>query len=415
MSGAGCREVRRLDRRDTEIPAVPRVGKLVPWLMWALAAPTAAQQVRLGGQVRPRYESRDAGGQPRDAFTTTRVRADLTAALDRGIGAFIQVQGVRLWGEQASTVADARTADFGLHQGYVELTTGASSSISARVGRQELSFAEERLMGALDWSQQARAFDGVRVSVRGSSGTVDLFGAKLADPSAPGVLNDAEFAGGYAQFSGIGGHALDLYALYQRVAGVGTREATLGGRAVGKPGSGEYRLEGAYQLGERQGRRVEAFLLAARLTGYVAAGRGGVTLWYDYLSGDEAPGTGVNHAFNTLFATNHKFYGIADLFTDIPVHTGGHGLQDAALKLALAPVKELQLTLDGHAFRLARRGALSSAHLGEELDLAASWRYGANLVLSGGLGLVRDGPALRSLGRLDGDLAFTYLMLDARF
>lgn len=392
-----------------------RVGGLAPWLLWALATPLGAQQARLGGQVRTRYESRDAGVLPHDAFTTTRVRADLTAALDRGIGAFIQVQSVRLWGEQVSTVADARSADFGLHQGYVELTAGTASNVTARVGRQELSFAEERLMGSLDWSQQARAFDGVRFSARGTSGTVDLFGAKLADASGPGVSNDAEFAGGYAQFSGVGAHALDLYALYQRSAGMGTREATLGGRAVGKPGVVEYRVEGAYQLGERQGRRVEAFLLAARLSGYVADGRGSVTLWYDYLSGDEGPGAGVNHAFSTVFATNHKFYGIADLFTDVPLHTEGHGLRDAALKLSLAPVKDVQLALDGHAFRLTRRGGLVSGYLGEELDLVATWRYGANLVLSGGLGLVRDGPALRSLGRLDGDLAFAYLMLDATF
>lgn len=174
-------------------------------------------------------------------------------------------------------------------------------------------------------------------------------------------------------------------------------------------------MEGAYQLGERQGRQLKAFLLAARLTGYLAERRAAVTLWYDYLSGDEGPGAGVTHAFGTVFATNHKFYGIADLFTDIPLHTGGHGLQDAALKLSLAPVKDFQLGLDGHTFQVARRGALVSGHLGEELDLVTTWRYGANLVLSGGLALVRDGPALRSLGRLDGDLAFAYLMLDARF
>jgi hypothetical protein len=202
---------------------------------------------------------------------------------------------------------------------------------------------------------------------------------------------------------------LDVYVLFQRVADVGTQETTIGGRLFGKHGVGEYRFEGAYQFGDRSGRDLQAFLLAGQVTAALSQNRARVTLWYDYLSGSTTPGTGTDHAFATLFATNHRFYGIVDLFTDIPAHTGGRGLQDAALKLVLAPVTKLQLAIDGHVFRLARRGTLTSARLGEELDAVATYPYSANLVTSWGVAWVVDGPALRSLNRLQGDLTWVYV------
>lgn len=57
-----------------------------------------------------------------------------------------------------------------------------------------------------------------------------------------------------------------------------------------------------------------------------------MTLWYDHLSGDDDPSDGTVRVFDTLFATNHKFYGLADYFLNIPVQTVGRGLQDLALK-----------------------------------------------------------------------------------
>jgi hypothetical protein len=374
-----------------------------------------AQQVRVGGEIRPRYEFRDSTAAASQDFTSMRVRAELSATLERGVGALVQIQDVRIWGEEPSTIADSRNDDIGLHQGWAEIKIGSTPAWNVRVGRQEITFAEERLVGALDWNQHARSFDGVRAAVRGGFGSVDVCGVKLADATAPNVPQDADFGGAYAQLAGFSGNRLDAYVLHRWVADVGTQETTIGGRVFGKHGVGEYRLEGAYQLGERSSRDLEAFLLAAQVTAALAQNRARVTLWYDYLSGSTTPGTGTDHAFGTLFATNHKFYGIADLFTDIPAHTGGHGLQDAALKLALMPVTNLQLAIDGHAFRVARQGTLASARLGEELDAVATYPYSTNLVASCGVAWVVDGPALRSLNRLQGDLTWVYVTFDVKF
>jgi len=381
---------------------------------WVPAA-AGAQQVRVGGQIRPRYEYRDPGVGPADAFTSMRVRAELAAQLERGISAFVQIQDVRLFGEARSTTADARTANLGLQQGYADLVVGAGMAVWGRVGRQSASFGEERLVGALDWVQQGRSFDGARAGVRLPFGTADLFGFKIAEGTAPGAGDDAEFGGGYAQFTRFPLGTLDTYALLTRVPAVGTNQGTLGARLAGRRGMLEYRVEGAYQLGERGDLPVRAFLGAAQATLAVANGRARITLWYDHLSGDDAPADGTVRVFETILATNHKFYGYADLFTDLPAHTGNRGLRDAAVKMALTPVAPLAFALDGHAFRVANATGLASGRLGEEVDLTATWKYSVNAVVTGGASWVADGPQLRALGRLRGDLLFTYLMLDVKF
>ncbi len=68
-------------------------------LVIVMAAPAVGQEVKFGGQVRPRFEFRDPSGSGDDSFTSMRVRAQLSATLERNVGVFIQVQDVRLWGD----------------------------------------------------------------------------------------------------------------------------------------------------------------------------------------------------------------------------------------------------------------------------------------------------------------------------
>ncbi len=112
-----------------------------------------------------------------------------------------------------------------------------------------------------------------------------------------------------------------------------------------------------------------------------------VTLWYDYLSGDEDPFDGKHGVFDTLYATNHKFYGYMDQFLNVPVHTDpqgrgeGLGLQDFALKLSLQPTQKLKVAADLHHFRTAADDPKDSNgirlavddYIGEELDLTLKY------------------------------------------
>lgn len=384
----------------------------------ALAAPAAvsAQDLTWTGQVRPRYEHRDPVGGGPDEFTSMRVRLGLRALVDPSLTIFVQLQDVRIWGEESSTTGDFSADNLDLHQAYLRYSSRSRPWFAATVGRQETSFGGQRLVGAVDWLQQGRAFDGVRLDLDGGRTDVALVAHTLADATAATHQADAEFYGAYATVGAVGPGALDLYVLYDREEGASDADrATFGSRyAFSTAGGFSGRVEGSVQRGERSETDLSAWMVAARLGRTFAGGRGSVTLWYDYLSGDD-PDDAADNAFNTLFATNHKFYGFADLFLNIPVHTGGRGLQDAALKLSLGLADDVDLGVDLHSFSAARDQGLDSGHFANELDLTLTHRYSSALSLTAGFSFVQQDDALAAVGRLAEDMTFGYVMLNATF
>lgn len=394
-----------------------------PWWLAAvfiglvgLAPPTLAQDVSLGGQVRPRFEFRDSTEVRNDAFTSMRVRAHLAAALDRGVSIFIQFQDVRFWGEESSTLADFSADNFDLHQGYLEVRSSGPTTVAARLGRQELTFGGERVIGTVGWTQQGRTFDAVRLSADWDRFRVDVIGAQLAEESALGIEDDAYFLGAYAVLLDAGPGSLDLYALYDRAEGAAeTNQGTFGARWVGQYSGFDLRGEGTYQTGDRADVHVAAFMFGGRVGRPFYGGAASATLWYDYLSGDDDLSDGTLRVFDTLFATNHKFYGLADYFLNIPAQTAGRGLQDFAVKGTYAPHREVSLALDVHSFHLARSNGLTSGHLGEEIDLTGTYRYSKDLRVVGGFSYLFAAEGFSEIGRFTDDAIWTYLMVDAAF
>jgi hypothetical protein len=139
-----------------------------------------------------------------------------------------------------------------------------------------------------------------------------------------------------------------------------------------------------------------------------------VTAWYDHLSGDEDLTDDTQRVFSTLFATNHLYYGFADLFLNIPVHTGGRGLQDLALKGRFTATEDLSFGLDLHHFMVARQGTLTTMNLGQEIDLTVRHRYSPQLSIQAGFSYVVQGDGMGELGLLDEDMKWAFVMLNAK-
>ena len=379
------------------------------------ASPLSAQDLTFHGQVRPRYESRDPAGTGRDGFTSMRVRASIEAALEKGLTIFVQLQDVRRFGEEGSTLADFSADNFDVHQAYLRYKGQKADWLTTTIGRQQTAFGGQRLVGAVDWAQQGRAFDGVRFDVGREWGALALIGYTLADASTPAHDADAELFGAYATVADVGPGALELYLLYDRGDGTDeTHQQTFGARyAFGGQVSG--RVEGSFQTGDRSGSSVSAFMFGGRVGTTFAEGKAGVTAWYDYLSGDDDPTDDEVGVFSTLYATNHKFYGFADVFLDIPVHTGGAGLQDMAVKFSWTPTDRVRLGADLHSFSAAEQGLLSTSHFANELDLTLTHRYTPNLTMVTGLSFVMQDDALEEIGRLSEDMTWFYVMLNAVF
>ncbi|MEN9570154.1 MAG: hypothetical protein RL172_1385 [Bacteroidota bacterium] len=149
----------------------PNLYLLAAMLLVTMAANA---QFTLSGQLRTRTEVRNGlgnlvlkGTKPA-VFTSQRTRLAFGYKWDRlSFGA--SVQDVRVWGQDASTISNADGARFMLHEAWADLTlfNKADTTIAAKgidlmsfkIGRQELSYDDVRLIGNLDWLQQARRHD----------------------------------------------------------------------------------------------------------------------------------------------------------------------------------------------------------------------------------------------------------------
>jgi len=383
--------------------------RVLPLLLLASTSLFAAD-LEWGGQVRPRIEFRDpASGGDSDSFTTMRTRLQAKATLERQTSAFVQWQDVRLWGEESNTLGDFSADHIDVHQAYIDFKDFADYGFDLRLGRQEINLGGQRLVGAVGWTSQGRSFDGARLALTPGDAKIDLLGIRLADATAAAHADNAYLAGAYATLPSA--FNMELYLLYNS-AGAATDQITLGLRRAGKAGAFPYRVEAAYQTGERGGQDVAALLIGLRAG--TKLGKGTATLWFDYLSGDDDPSDGETKVFDTLFATNHKFYGAADLFLNIPAHTAGGGLQDIAFKLKW-PLGSIALKADIHSFSLVEKGTLESAHLGEEIDLTLSHKYSGDVGLTAGLSRVLADDSLGAIGRLADDATWAFFMVDARF
>ena len=386
--------------------------RVLPLLLIASTSLLAAE-LEWSGQIRPRAEFRDPSADgDGDSFTIMRTRLQVKSTLERQTSALIQWQDVRLWGEESNTISDFSADNMDLHQAYIDFKNFANRGFDLRLGRQEINLGGQRLVGAVGWTSQGRSFDGVRLPLAPGCTIVDLIGMRLADATAATHADNSYLTVAYATLPGALNCELFLLRNLLYNSAGDTDQITLGLRRAGKVGSYPYRVEAAYQTGERGGQDVAALLVGLRAG--TQLGQGSATLWFYYLSGYDNPSDGKTKVFDTLFATNHKFYCFADLFLNIPAHTAGRGLRDMAIKLSW-PLGQIALKADIHSFALAEKGGLDSAHLGEEIDLILNHKYSNDVSLTAGLSHVLADDAFAAIGRLSDDATWAFFMVDAHF
>ncbi|MCC8409172.1 alginate export family protein [Mucilaginibacter sp. UR6-1] len=147
---------------------------VVMGLCLGLLAGRANAQLTFSGQLRPRAEWRDGFGtlKPKNntaaAFISQRTRLALNYRSNRLIFQ-TTLQDVRLWGQDASTITVNDGSRLSLHEAWAEVILSNKSDTSfkyspldyfaIKIGRQELVYDDERLLGNLDWLQQGRRHD----------------------------------------------------------------------------------------------------------------------------------------------------------------------------------------------------------------------------------------------------------------
>jgi hypothetical protein len=156
---------------------------------FSLAALTASAQLTITGQLRPRGELRDGYGtlQPlgnKDAaFISQRTRLTLNYKWSHLIFQ-TSIQDVRLWGQDASTITVNDGSRLSLHEAWAEIILSNKKDTSfkkspfdyfaIKIGRQEITYDDEHLLGPSDWLQQARRHDAIVLKLIQSGWQVDL-------------------------------------------------------------------------------------------------------------------------------------------------------------------------------------------------------------------------------------------------
>lgn len=396
----------------------------------------------IGGQYFARGELRDSA----DFNATTddhtlgfdqRARLTVRASAKERVGILLELQDVRAWGSEPNTITV--TPNTGLHQGFVDLK--ATSWLDVRVGRQELSYGEDRLIGNLDWAQTARAFDGVFFRLTASpTVTVDGFGMMLKPPSW--LVPDAggsRFHNSGSYFTGLYARArfgklgFDTYALglFEDPATAATGRAkdnnrvTLGARGFANVGSLALVGEGAFQTGKVGAAEdlalAGAFALKATYTFAKVWGAPYVLGEFSGASGDGTPGDGVDHTFNQLFPTGHAHLGYMD-------YVGWSNVVAARGTVGFRPWGA-HVWLDVHHFRAwdpkgawyAANGSVFlaadpnrvSGNMGTELDLSVTVPVFDNVSLAGNVSVFL--PGLEALARGTAPSTWGFLSVRSQF
>ena len=149
----------------------------------------ASAQLSLTGQIKTRGELRDGYGtlepvgNKNAAFVSQRTRLTFNYKSSKLIFQ-TSVQDVRLWGQDASTITINDGSRLSLHEAWAELILSNKKDTSLKkspvdyfaikAGRQEISYDDERLLGATDWIQQARRHDAIVLKLLQSGWQVDL-------------------------------------------------------------------------------------------------------------------------------------------------------------------------------------------------------------------------------------------------
>ncbi len=133
----------------------------------------------------------------------------------------------------------------------------------------------------------------------------------------------------------------------------------------------------------------------------------------DFLSGTDALDTGnpENNTFNTLYATNHKFYGYMDYFLKIPLHTANGGLSDLFAGASYKATSNVALLANFHHFSLADNvaepgdpGKAIGKTLGSEIDAVLNYNFHPDINIKAGYSVMFPTASMEMLKGGDKDV-----------
>lgn len=425
-------------------------------------APIKFGKLTVDVQEKMRFEVREnnfdfdsAANGPQDAsWLLQRFRLGLGYDVNPWLKFYVQGQDVReLGGSRPNNigVAAAEGDDvFDVLKAFIQLGN-PKKGLSSTIGRQFLSYGDQRLVGPLEWLNQARTFDAAKLRYTASKYSLDFF---VASPVAfnnnmwnqsPFLDNDEAqndmFSGLYLSTLFIPFNlTTDFYLFNKRDDGNANFGARLGDTdfyTIGtlwkgdpkKLGGWDYTTEMAYQWGDVSGRDLSAF------AGHWAIGHNWLShawkprvgIQYNYSPGDGNAADGDLGTFQNLYPTNHLFYGYMDT-------TGWVNMHNPQLNISFQPTAKLKMMIDYHLYwnatnadawhrvngvtrvrplNAAATGA-GSKFRGQEIDLTAIYKLNPHVGLMAGYSVFFAGDYLKATGA-HSNAQFGYMQVQIDF
>lgn len=390
-----------------------------------------------GGQVRARYEYSDGstlkGYAPgtEDRILLERVRLDLSACFWSEPRLFLQLQDAHPF------LTKFKDSDFpksspientlDVRQLYVEWLRVGDSPFGFRLGRQQISYGDQRVFGPGNWGNTGRfAWDAAMVNITTDWFWIDFWVGKYLQYKT--AIWPDRSVGNFSTFviyAGVKNLPFRLEFFYVKkndrsvpfMGESGTGSLTL--QSIGLQGEGMLGdiLTGGMtlvtQYGDYGADRIRAFGGNAKL---------GVTLplaWkpeligqITYGSGDSNPTDGIHGTFDGVYGGRDiYFYGYLNLFF-------WANLWDGEIDVRVHPYEKLVLDIAFHHFSLAEprdawystglasvrhdRTGQSGKSLGAELDARVTWNPFEHLELMAGIGRFFPGSFVSNTGVAEG-------------
>lgn len=347
--------------------------------------------IKINGQYRARAEFRNGyrtlmtDSSKSAFFVGQRARLVFDFKKDK-IKMYFSIQDARTWGDE-----EQKKDLSGLQVNELWTELGIKKGFSVKLGRQELVYDDHRLFGNLDWANLTISHDALLIKYSNDStklkwhigGAFNQVGEPLSGTKY--LLKNYKVLGfSYVKKEFNKGHTLSAIAIVNGLNSTDLSAPKLKSTVTFGP-LYNYNLNGwkatlgAYFQGGKTENNLKQSAFMVNAYGEKKKKKLLLGIGADYLSGNSSKIDATkNHTFNTLYATNHKFYGYIDYFLNIPADTKQSGLVDAFGRIGYVPTNKISTTLDVHNFLMASKTKLNPAgvnkELGTELDLILDYK-----------------------------------------
>ena len=396
-------------------------------------------QLTIDAQLKARGEIRRGGyrettegdieGKGSFVFSRTRLTVDYQKP---GLELKVTAQHAGVWGQ-------ANKGSFNVYEAFALLKS--KQGLFAKIGRQELSYDDERIIGSDDWTMAAASHDVLKVGYEGHGHQAHiLLGYNQNGENTNGGTFYEDGAQPYKTMHTLWYHydmprfPLGASLLFMNIGTqYGNDDATgktlyqqlIGGYIKFHPN--HWNIEGSYyrQVGhDDQNAELDAWMASVKAQ-FTPNDLFNVEAGFDYLSGDPyfavpQPGeTGLTfHAklqgFSPLYGSHHKFYGAMDFFY-VSTYVSGFspGLQNLYIGGNFKPMTGLELGATYHYLATATQLKNIRRTLGHEIELTASYDITKDVKISAGYSLMLGTDAMTRLKRAgnDNDLHWAWLTL----